>query len=329
MAQLTLALIGATGCIGKEIMDLLEHDERVNTLIPIASKGTQKSQIGFRGKQISLRHLEIESFEGVDLAIAACPASVGKEGLGFLVDEGVPLIDLSGVWGTEAPLLAAGFDMNDGNRMREAGVVTAARPEAIVVARILRALQEAARVLRVGGTLMMPAAIAGRDGVEELSRQVVSMFNSQEPPRSLFPEGLAFDVSPGWGGVLENGWAGGEMRNAIQVGMLTGLFPQAICMDVCVLPLFAGMAGSLQVDLNPGWEIGSVMAALEQSDDLCMSPPNRLMPRRMIGSTDIAVGRVRANLTDTGLNLWVACDPQRIAAANAISLVETLLWSES
>jgi aspartate-semialdehyde dehydrogenase len=329
MAQLTLALIGATGCIGKEILDLLEHDERVNALIPIASKGTKESQIGFRGKQLSLRYLEPESFEGVDLAIAACPASVGKEGLGFLVEEGVPLIDLSGVWGTEAPLLAAGFDKGDSNRIREAGVVTAARPEAIVVARVLRVLQEVAPVLRVGGTLMMPAAIAGRDGVEELSRQVVSMFNSQEPPRKLFPEGLAFDVSPGWGGILENGWAGGEMRNAIQVGMLCGLLPQAICMDVCVLPLFAGMAGSLQVDLNPGWDFEKVMAALEQSDALCMTPPNRSMPRRMVGSTDIAVGRVRANLTGTGLNLWIACDPQRIAAANALSLMENLLWSES
>lgn len=329
MAHLSLALIGATGTIGKELLDLLEDDARVGELVPIASKATKETHVSFRGDSLPLRHLEPASFTSADVVIAACPASVGKEGYAPLLDEGIPVIDLAGVYGTEMPIVAAGFSSGNGNRLRESGIVTAARPEAIVVSRVLRILKEVAPVLRVSGTLMMPAAVAGRDGVEELSRQVVSMFNSQEAPRKHFASGLAFDVIPSWGGITERGWAGCELLNAIQIGMLSGVHPQAVALDVAVLPLFAGMAANLQVDLNPGWEIETVLKALSDSEEVELTEPSRLMPRRMIGSTELAIGRVRANLTGTGLHLWICCDTQRIAAENAIGLLEELLWSDA
>jgi aspartate-semialdehyde dehydrogenase len=328
MAHLTLALIGATGSIGKEILDLLEEDERVGTVVPIASKGSKESQVVFRGKSISLCYLELSAFDGVDLAIAACSASVGKAGLEFLVEEGIPLIDLSGSWGTTAPLLAAGFDLGHSERWREIGVVTAARPEAIVVSRVLRAINDVAPVLKVGGTLLMPSSVAGRDGVEELSRQVVAMFNSQEAPRKRFLKGLAFDVLPSWGGVGDRGWAGYELLAALQIGLLARINPQAVGLDVLVVPLFGGMMATVRVDLQSGWEIAAVREALENVPELDLVDEPKLMPRGFIGSTDIAVGRLRADLSGQSLHLTICCDPQRIAAENAISLIENLLWSE-
>jgi len=329
MSKMTLGLVGATGCIGKEIVDLLEPDERVDTLVPIASKGTKEPQISFRSQSVSLRELESSALSSVDAVIAAGPASIGKDGLQFIVDEGIPLIDLSGVWGSSVPVMAAGFEADQGNRLREAGVVSAARPESLILARILRCVQEVSPVLRVGGTMMMPAAVAGRDGVEELSRQVVSMFNSQEPPRNLFPRGLAFDVLPSWGGIGESGWAGYELLCALQTGLLTRMNPQLIGVDVAVLPLFGGMAAALRFDFGPGWEIDAIRAAVKDSEDLEWTPPEKLMPRRFIGSSSLAVGRLRSDLSQTSLHLWVCCDPQRLAAENAVGLMEQLLWSEA
>ena len=329
MAEITLALIGATGCIGREIVDLLQEDDRVSTLVPIASKGSKETHVSFRGDSVPIRFFEPSSFAGADLVISACSPTVGREPYASLVEDGIPLIDLSGVYGTDLPILAAGLQGGQGNRLREAGAVTAARPEAIVVARLVRVLKRVAPVLRVSGTLMMPAAIAGREGVEELSRQVVSMFNSQEAPRSRFPEGLAFDVIPSWGGVTERGWAGCELLNSIQVAMLSGLNPQVIALDVAVLPLFGGMAASLQFDLNPGWELERVLEELKETEDFEFASVSHLMPRKQIGSTEIAVGRVRANLSGTGLHLWICCDAQRLAAKNALDLMEELLWSEA
>jgi aspartate-semialdehyde dehydrogenase len=329
MAHLTLALIGATGCIGKEILDLLEEDDRVGAVVPIASKGSKESQVVFRGKSISLRYLELSAFDGVGLAIAACPVSVGKAGLEFLVEEGIPLIDLSGSWGTTAPLLAAGFDLGHAERWRETGVVTAARPEAIVVSRVLRAINDVAPVLKVGGTLLMPSSVAGRDGVEELSRQVVAMFNSQEAPRKRFLKGLAFDVLPSWGGVGDRGWAGYELLAALQIGLLARINPQAVGLDVLVVPLFGGMMATIRVDLQSGWQIEAVREALDNVPELELVDETQLMPRGFIGSTDIAVGRLRADLSGHALHLTICCDPPRIAAENAISLMENLLWSEA
>jgi aspartate-semialdehyde dehydrogenase len=248
--------------------------------------------------------------------------------LEFLVDEGIPLIDLSGVWGTTAPLLAAGFDLGHSDRWRDSGVATAARPEAIVVSRVLRAIQEVAPVLRVGGTLLMPSSIAGRDGIEELSRQVVAMFNSQEAPRKRFLKGLAFDVLPSWGGVGDRGWAGYELLASLQIGLLARINPQAIGLDVLVVPLFGGMMATLRVDLQPGWALEAIQSALEEVPELDLVDAAQLMPRSFIGSTDIAVGRLRADLAGHALHLSLCCDPQRIAAQNAIALMENLAWSE-
>ena len=72
-----------------------------------------------------------------------------------------------------------------------------------------------------------------------------------------------------------------------------------------------------------------MLAALDASEEVQLTAPARLMPRRMIGTTELAVGRVRANLTGTGLHLWLCCDSQRLAAKNAIDLLDDLIWSEA
>ena len=95
--------------------------------------------------------------------------------------------------------------------------------------------------------------------------------------------------------------------------MLSGLNPQVVALDVAVLPLFGGMAASLQVDLNPGWELERILEELKDSGEFEFASTSHLMPRKQIGSTDIAIGRVRANLSGTGLHLWLCCDAQRIA----------------
>ena len=183
------------------------------SLVPIASKGSKETHVSFRGDSIPIRLFEADSFRGADMVISACSPSVGREPYAALVEEGIPLIDLSGVYGTDLPILAAGIQGGQGNRLREAGVVTAARPNHCGGASVR--VQTRLAVLRVSGTLMMPAAIAGREGVEASLAKSFPCSTAKKRLAVAFQKGSHL-MSFRAGAATERGWAGCDCSTAFK-----------------------------------------------------------------------------------------------------------------
>ncbi len=311
--------------MGGEILSTLA-DARVSLggLLPVASRSTGVSQVEFGEESLSVIELGDPRLETADIYLSALPFESSRTLLAEQLDSGKPLVDLSGSLGYDVPLVAHGVNLDDPARDRAARILTAPRPEALVVATLLTALRDFP-VAAVRGLALVPASVAGRKGMEELSGQVVALFNSQEPPRVCFPGGLAFDVLPAWG--TGASWSTLERLVAYQVAGLTGLEPGQLGISVCVVPTFSGLSLSLHFS-GLGGNLESVEAALGSHPGLRVVNDTEGAPLKQLGQPIVSVGRIREDPAGEGIHLWASCDPLRIAAANAVALALGL-WDEN
>jgi len=196
---------------------------------------------------------------------------------------------------------------------------------AVVLSTVLSQLANRGAI-SVRGTVMLSASSAGKAGAEELSGQVVSLFNGKTPPRAVFSNGLAFDVMSQMGDLVE-GWTTVERRIAVEVADVLEWKPEQALVSVVMAPLFAGVAGDLIVEFDHAIDLEAVRALLSETPGVRVGDPVP-GPRRVAGDNTIYVGRVRLDPDPHRLHLWFAADNLRVgASANALAIAMAL-WSE-
>jgi aspartate-semialdehyde dehydrogenase len=181
-------------------------------------------------------------------------------------------------------------------------------------------------VTAVRGTVMLSASSAGKAGAEELSSQVVSLFNGKTPPRTIFTSGLAFDVMSQMGDVID-GWTTVERRVAVEVADVLGWKPEQALVSVVLAPMFAGVAGDLVLEFDHALDMDAVKAVIDETPGVRVGDPVP-GPRRVAGDASIYVGRIRVDPDPHRLHLWFSADNLRVgASANALAIANAL-WSE-
>ncbi|MCB9764867.1 MAG: hypothetical protein H6739_34140 [Alphaproteobacteria bacterium] len=325
---LNVAVIGATGVIGTELLATLARAPfDIARLVPIASRASTTDTLMFKDRAHKVVDLTPESLDGVDLAFAALPRGAADDALRELADAGCMVVDLAGIWAEDAqvPLVALGINPVELEAVRELRVVRSPGPLALTVAAIGAAAATQVELAGLRGTALLPASTAGRRGVEELSGQVVSSFNSKDPPRVVFPHGLAFDLLPRWGDGPADDWTDVELRAAADAARILGIDPRRVALSVAVAPMFSGMGLSLNILATTPIAIDPLKVALEEYPAVRLREPRRLSPRAQNEQARIAVGRVRADLGGLGAHLWASADPARLTAANAVALVADMM----
>ena len=174
---------------------------------------------------------------------------------------------------------------------------------------------------------MLPASLQGRDGMDELSKQVVALFSSGTPPRKVFPDGLAFDLLPAVGEIGEDGWTSREVMVREQVRRMLGVqWPMHI--TLVGVPVFSGI--SAQISIRSGRQIPPDLAERVLADAGVVFPDTagaRYLPRprRVEGQPFVHVARTRSADEGGSLHLWAGLDNLRGAATAAVAVGGALL----
>ena len=174
--------------------------------------------------------------------------------------------------------------------------------------------------------------------IEELSRQVVALFNHKEPPRRVFPRGLAFDLLPQVGEVEgaadradpqqgAQGWTPAERRLASEIAILSEIPESRVALALAVAPLFSGIAANLHVELEAEAPLAEIRARLEGGRGVRWSDPLP-GPRRLVGRAGLYLGGLRADPGGAGVHLWAIADNLRFAATGNAIAVATTLWRD-
>lgn len=325
---LRVVLVGATGALGQEVREVLETSSLpVAELIPVATEGSIGSEIDFRG-DVAFVESELPSLRGVDLLVLCTPAGASLELIREALRAEVPCIDCSGVLAgsPEVPLVMRGH-----RSMEALGRPVLGTPSGVTLgwARVLGALEEAAGVTRAVGTVLHPAAHAGRRGIEALSAETIALLSQTESPApEVFPGPVAFDCMPVAQTLANAGGEGGvsslESKLAAELARLLGDQIQIAVTGVQV-PTFLGEGSSLAVETRARLSVGDAMAVLDKTAGLELWAAGEGAPstRDTAGRDDALVGRVRRDPTcETGLLLWLATDGLRLVAAEVVALAE-------
>jgi aspartate-semialdehyde dehydrogenase len=328
---LCVAIVGASGAAGGDIAAAMARSPLPITAWRLyGSRGGPGGELELGGRVVPVVPLDEDAvsqgvFEGCDLVVLATPMAVSRALAPALAEEGTAVIDVGAhVLDKGVPCLPLS-GVGDWARFADLRIASVPGGASAMLAALLVPLSHLG-LSAARGTVLLSAGTAGRAGPEELSRQVIAMFNQSEPPRRLFPHGLAFDLNPTVG-ELESGWSDAERR--LRLDLAAALHPRraVVALSAVEVPLFAGVAANLHLSFAEPVSAAMVGAALAALPMVTVSerPPG---PRRLVGTTGIQVGRLRDDPGGQGVHLWASADNLRMGASANVVATALHLWRE-
>ncbi len=321
----SIAVLGATGNVGEALLARLAGSPLATGEVGVyASRATRRETVDFGGKTLPVRTLAEAADSGASLVFCALPPALAQRTVASFAARGALVID---VGNSCSGLFAGPLCLPDVRPIDEGAVSRAggARTPGAIGWLLATTL---APLLPLGawgmtGLVNLPVTAYGRLATEEFSEQVVASFNSKDPPRRRFPDGIAFDTLPE--DVDAGEWSERERAAAAEVSELLGVNPGRIGVQVCTQPVFNGMTAALHIrgvdDAEPAET--ALRAALGMATAARM---RSLRPRKVMTRTPVYFGGVRADPAGDGIHLWLAAD--NLAGAGAavpVLLAERLL----
>src|SRR5712671_1141022 len=301
MKKYKVAVAGATGAVGREMLKVLEEREfPVAELVPLASERSEGQKLPFRGEELTVRRLKPESFEGVDIALFSPGATVSREFAPHAARAGAVVVDNSSAFrmDTDVPLVVPEVNPKAVElAIRPGGRRIIANPNCstIQLVVVLKPLHDAAELDRVIVSTYQSVSGAGQKGIDELEQQSRALFSMGEMKASKFPHRIAFNLLPEIGPASPNGYTEEEMKMVNESRKILGL-PDLPISATCVrVPVFYCHSKSVNLtfrrDLSPeeAREILRRTRGLKVLDDL--SQHVYPMPLLAAGDDATLVGR--------------------------------------
>ncbi len=327
---LRIALAGATGALGREVIAVLEEKRLpLRAFFPFATEGSAGEDVELNGELFPIEAAP-PRLQDVDLLFLCTPPDVARELVRQALHAEVPCIDCSGALSDseEVPILLSELCPP----VAALGVPLIATPAGPTYAwaLTLSALDQAAGLRRVVGTVLRSVALAGRLGIEALSKETIAILSQHElPDPSVFRSQVAFDCVPGVGESAPefDGASASETLLARDLQRLLGR-PVPISATFVQVPTFVGDGSALAVETERPIEPEALAGVFEKAPGLEVWPRDQLGPttRDTVGRDVALVSRLRRDPScENGLLLWLAADALRLTAANLVKLAEARL----
>ena len=327
---LRIALAGATGALGREVVAVLEERRfPVRELFPFATEHSTGQDVELQGEVIAVESTA-PPLRNYDLLLVCTPSDAALELSRAALRAEVPCIDCSGALAgsEEVPLLLS--ELSPPAAALGCPLVATAAGPSYGWALVLSAIDQAASLRRVVGTVLQSAALAGRPGIEALSSETLAILSQREVPEpSLFRGQVAFDCVPTVGQSTP-GAGGATAPETLLVRDLQRLLGRAVPIAAIFvqIPTFVGDGSALAVETERPLAPEELVGIFEKAPGVELWTQDDIGPttRDTIGRDTAMVGRVRRDPScENGLLLWVAADALRLAASNAVKLAEARL----
>ncbi len=321
---LRVAVVGATGSVGREVLSLLEARRfPMQELVPVATERSLGASVEVLGHELPVA--TDARLEGLDLAFVATPGAAALDWVRRSLEARVPVLDLSGAAAStpDVPVLAAALTPDKADL--EGPVLGCPGGAALAWALVLAPIARAAGLVRVVGTGVESVSGAGRGGIEVLESETRALFNQVEPPDSeFFHHGVAFDCVPATEPPEHEGETAAERALRRELArLLGGEQPVAVAATLLRTATFAGAGASLAIETERPLTPAACAALLADAPGVDVWDDDAPSTRDAVGSDEVRVARVRNDPSrPQGLLLWLASDPICLAAHNAVRLAE-------
>ena len=323
---LRVAVIGATGTLGSDLLSVLEaRSFPLAELIPVATERSMGRAVEFLGQSIPVE-TGLPSLRGLGMVFLCVPGGEALEWVRAALHAEVPCIDLSGAveGAAEVPLLVANLRPDPVDLVQPV-IATPAGPT-LAWSLVLEPIHRCVGLRRVIGTALEAVSGAGCAGIESLQAEAIALFTQREVPApTVFPHGIAFNCIPVVGETGEGAETKAEEALVRGLRRLLGAeLPVAV--TAVRVPTFSGTAASIAVEVAEEFSAAELRELLAKSPGVEVCGDGMPSPtlREAAESEMVLVGRVRRDPScERGLLFWLAADPVRLAASNAVRLAET------
>lgn len=332
MKQYTVAVLGATGAVGQEMIKILqERNFPLGKLKPLASARSAGKTLKFRGEDVVIEEARDEAFQGVDIVLGAAENDIAKKFAPAIVKAGAVFVDNSSAFRLDpnVPLIVP--EINPEDVKNHHGIISNPNCSTIITVTAVNALNALSPIRTMTASTYQAVSGAGAGGPIELMNEVEALSKGETYAPKVFSHQIAFNLIPQIGGEQFEGYTSEEMKmqnEGRKIMHLPDLRVSCTCVRVPVV-----RSHSISVSLH----FDKHISVQEAREAIAKAPGCRLvddlankqypMPLDTSNQDIVFVGRIRPDLTDdNGLCLWCCGDQVRKGAAtNAIQIAELLV----
>jgi aspartate-semialdehyde dehydrogenase len=334
MREHVVAVAGATGAVGREMIKTLEQRNfPVKELKLFASVRSKGLELEYKGERIKVEVLEKGCFDGVEVALFSCGGGRSLEFAPDAAASGAVVIDNSSAWrmDPDVPLVVPEVNPHAVAGYRNKGIIANPNCSTIQMVVPLKPLHDYAKIKRIIVATYQATSGAGKKAMDELMNQTKGILNLQSAECNVFPHQIAFNCLPHIDVFQDNGYTKEEMKMYNETRKIMEDSTILVSATTVRVPVFIGHSESVTIETEreitseKARELLSAFPGVVVQDD----PAGDVYPLAIeaAGKDDVYVGRIRRDLAfDHGLSMWVVADNLRKGAAlNAVQIGEVLV----
>ncbi len=331
--SLNVAVIGATGVVGKEILTIMaERGFPADRVIALASRRSIGVEVSYGERDLKCEDLEQCDFANVDLALLAAGGVAAREWAPKIAAAGAYVIDNSSAFRMDpgVPLVVPEVNADILDTLGDARIIANPNCSTAQLVVALKPLHDRAIIKRVVVATYQSVSGAGKDAMDELWTQTRGIFVNDSIEKAAFTKQIAFNVIPHIDDFMEDGATREEWKMVVETKKI--LDPAIKLTATCVrVPVFVGHSEAVNIEFAREITADEARAVLREAPGVLVVDKHEdegyVTPVECVGEFATFVSRVREDPTvDNGLSLWVVSDNLRKGAAlNAVQIAELLL----
>ncbi|MBE7218204.1 MAG: aspartate-semialdehyde dehydrogenase [Caulobacteraceae bacterium] len=327
-----VAVVGATGAVGREMLTLLDELEfPVDEAFAVASRRSLGAEVDFGGRTLKCRDIETFDFSGIDLCMMSAGGAVSREWAPKIGAAGAVVIDNSSVFrmDPQVPLIVPEVNPDAVEGFRAKNIIANPNCSTAQLVVALKPLHDAARIRRAVVSTYQSVSGAGKEGMDELWDQTKAVFMFGPTEGKVFPKQIAFNVIPFIGSFDDDGYTDEEAKMWNETHKMIDPEIQLTCTCVRV-PVMVGHSLSVNLQFEDPLSADEARDILREAPGLQVvdqrTDTGYVTPKEAQGEFAVYVSRIREDKTvENGLNLWIVSDNLRKGAAlNAVQIAQLL-----
>ncbi len=330
MKKINLAILGATGAVGREMLKVLyERNFPIGELRALASAKSAGTKLPFGNTEVTVMEANDDAFIGMDVVLGAVSNAMSKKFAPAIKKAGAVYIDNSSAFRLDDDVPLVVPEINPEDALKHNGIIANPNCSTIITMVAVGGISKIAEIESMVACTYQAVSGAGREGIEELENQIIAEAKGEEKINSTFPCQILSNVIPQIGSEIENGYTTEEMKMQNEGRKIMHLPDLKVCCTCVRVPVMRSHSISVQIKTkNP--------VSIEDVKKVVASAPGCVLTEDLNGrnyptpldTTDqdlVYVGRIRRDLIsgDNGLTLWCCGDQVRKGAAtNAVQIAE-------
>ena len=333
LKKLNIAVAGATGAVGNQMLACLEERKfPLKSIKLLASRKSIGRKLRFRGDLLAVEELTEESFKGLDIALFSAGGTASKKYAPLAAKDGCVVVDNSSTWrmDPEVPLVVPEVNPHAIAGYKKKGIIANPNCSTIQMVLPLNPIHKKYKIKRIVVSTYQAVSGTGKKAIDELFDQTRSMINFLDYEKKVYPHRIAFNCIPHIDVFMDNGYTKEEIKMVNETRKILEDDNIGITATTVRVPVYFGHSESVNIETKKEISANEVRYLLGKEPGIKVldKPEKNIYPLAIdaAGQDLTFVGRIRDDESvKNGINIWIVADNIRKGAAtNAVQIAEIL-----